>query len=40
MAMHSSILACRIPWIVESSGLQSMGHKESNMTERLTFSVS
>ena len=25
MAMHSSILACRIPWTEESGGLQSMG---------------
>ena len=29
MATHSSILAWRIPWTV-----QSMGHKESHMTER------
>ena len=25
MATHSSILACRIPWIEEPFGLQSMG---------------
>ena len=25
MAIHSSILACRIPWIEEPDGLQSMG---------------
>ena len=25
MATHSSILACRIPWIEEPGGLQSMG---------------
>ena len=25
MAMHSSILACSIPWTEESGGLQSMG---------------
>ena len=25
MATHSSILACRIPWTEEPSGLQSMG---------------
>ena len=35
MATHSSILAWRIPWIEESGGPWS--HKESDMTERLTF---
>ena len=25
MAIHSSILACRIPWTEESGGLQSVG---------------
>ena len=25
IASHSSILACRIPWIEEAGGLQSMG---------------
>ena len=25
MATHSSVLACRIPWIEEPGGLQSMG---------------
>ena len=25
MATHSSILACEIPWMKESGGLQSMG---------------
>ena len=35
MATHSSILAWRIPWIVELGGLQSTGHKESDTTERL-----
>ena len=35
-ATHSSILAWRIPWTVEPGGLQSMGHKESDTTERLT----
>ena len=35
MATHSSILAWRIPWTEESGGLQSMGHKESDTTERL-----
>ena len=33
MATHSSILAWRIPWTEEPGGLQSMGHKESDMTE-------
>ena len=28
MKTHSSILACRIPWIEEPSGLQSMGVTE------------
>ena len=36
MATHSSILAWRIPWTKEPGGLQSMGRKESDMTERLT----
>ena len=29
MATHSSILAWRIPWTVEPSGLQSMGSQKS-----------
>ena len=33
MATHSSILAQRIPWTEEPSGLQSIGLKESGMTE-------
>ena len=36
MATHSSILAWRIPWTEEPVGLQSMGSKESDTTERLT----
>ena len=32
-ATHSSILAWRIPWTEESGRLQSMGCKESDMTE-------
>ena len=35
MATHSSILAWRIPWTEEPGGLQSMGHKESDTTNRL-----
>ena len=36
MAIHSSILAWRIPWTEESGGLQSMGSQESDTTEWLT----
>ena len=36
MTTHSSILAWRIPWTEEPGGLQSWGHKESDMTERLS----
>ena len=35
MATHSSILGWRIPWTEEPGGLQSMGRKESDTTERL-----
>ena len=35
MATHSSILAWEIPWTEEPGGLQSKGHTESDMTERL-----
>ena len=37
MATYSSILAWRIPWTEELDGLQSMGHKELDTTERLHF---
>ena len=33
IAIHSSILAWRIPWTQEPRGLQSMGVAESNRTE-------
>ena len=33
MATHASILAWRITWTLEPGGLQSIGHKESDMTE-------
>ena len=33
MATHSNILAWRIPWTEEPGGLQSMGGKESDITE-------
>ena len=39
MATHYSTLAWRIPQTEESGKLQSMGHKESDMTEQLTPSV-
>ena len=35
-ATHSSILAYRIPCTEVPGQLQSMGHKESDMTDRLT----
>ena len=35
MTTHSSILAWRIPWTEEPGGLQSMGHKVSDLTEQL-----
>ena len=36
MTTHLSILAWRIPWTEEPGGLQSMGQKELDMTERLS----
>ena len=35
MATHLSILAWGIPWTEESGRLQSMGRKESDMTEHI-----
>ena len=35
MATHSSILAWEIPWSEEPDGLQSLGHKESDMNEHV-----
>ena len=35
LATHSSVLAWDIPWTEEPSIQQSMGHKESDMTEWL-----
>ena len=32
MAIHSSTLAWKIPWTEEPGRLQSMGHKESDVT--------
>ena len=39
MAAHSSVLAWRIPWTEEPGGLQSMGCKESDMSEWLTTAL-
>ena len=36
MSTHSSILAWKIPWAEEPGGLQSMGCKESDVTEQLS----
>ena len=33
VATYSSIFAWRIPWTEKPGGLQSMGHKESDITE-------
>ena len=38
MAIHSSILAWKIPWTEEPGGLQSMGSQESDMTEQVNNS--
>ena len=40
LAPHSSALAWKIPWMEEPGGLQSMGHEESDATERLHFYLS
>ena len=40
MAIHSSTLAWKIPWIEEPSRLHSMGSLESDTTERLHFHFS
>ena len=37
MATHSGVLARRIPWTKELSGLSPWGHKESDTPERLTY---
>ena len=39
MAIHSSILAWRIPWTEGPGGLQSRGHKESDTTKQLSHIV-
>ena len=40
MAPHSGTFASKIPWAEEPGGLQSMGSRESDMTERLHFHFS
>ena len=40
MAIHSSILAWRIPWTEEPGGLQFMGSQSWDTTEWLTLSPS
>ena len=37
MAIHSSILAWRIPWTEDSGGLQSMGSQRVDTSEQLTL---
>ena len=39
MAIHSSILAWRIPWTEESVGYNPWDHKESDTTEQVMFSL-
>ena len=39
MATHSSILAWKIPWTESLVVYNPWGHKNSDMTERLTFSL-
>ena len=39
MTSHSSILAWRISWTEEPSGLQSLGFQESDTTEQLTHTL-
>ena len=39
MAILSSVLAREIPWMEEPGGLQSMGSKESDTTERLNNNI-
>ena len=40
MATHSSIFAWRITWTEEPGRLSPWGHKELDMTEQLTLSLS
>ena len=40
MATHSSVLAREMPWTEEPGGLQSVGSRESDTTERCHFRFS
>ena len=40
MALHSSTLAWKLPWMEEPGGLQSMGSLELDRTKQLHFDVS
>ena len=40
MALHSSTLAWKIPWMEETGGLQSWGREESDTTEQRHFHFS
>ena len=40
MATHSSVLAREVPWTEEPGGLQSVGSRESDTTERGHFRFS
>ena len=39
IAIHSSVLSCRIPWTEEPCGLQSIGLQRVKLTEQLALSV-
>ena len=39
MATHSSTLAWKVTWTEEHGGLQSMGRKELDTTERLSLTT-
>ena len=39
MATRSTVLAWKIPWTEEPGGLQSLGHKESDVTEHTAFTL-
>ena len=39
MAIHSGILAWKIPWTEKPGGLQSMGSQRMDATEQLTRSL-
>ena len=39
MATYSSIFAWKIPWIEEPAGYSPWGHKVSDMTKQLTYTI-